>query len=202
MRRATLTALLLAAVVSACGGESQPSASDKWKRHAIRDTTASVALPEQWKVLDEFDPQTITDFTKENEQFAPYVEPLLRNELFKLFALDPEIQDAFATNLNVIAAPVNEPLRDWVRRENEKTRPVAVPGSLETTYVRTPAGEAARVSWLLELTSGGEKKKVRSLQYMFRQDSAGYILTYSTLPSLAAKYDPTFEKSAQSFEIN
>lgn len=36
---------------------------------------------------------------------------------------------------------------------------------------------ATLTALLLELTSGGEKKNVRSLQYMFRQDGAGYILT-------------------------
>ena len=52
MRRAILTAFLLVTVVSACGGESQPSASGKWTRHEIRDSSASVAVPEEWKVID------------------------------------------------------------------------------------------------------------------------------------------------------
>ena len=114
MRRAILTAFVLVAVVSACGGESQPSASGKWARHDIRDTTASVSLPEEWKVIKDFDPQTIAEFTKDNEKFAPYVEPLLRNDVIKLFAIDPAVHEEFATNLNVIAAPVDMPLRQWV----------------------------------------------------------------------------------------
>ena len=200
MRRAILITLGLVAFVTACGGgRSEPSASGEWTRHDIRDTNASIAVPKEWKALENFDEQTISDFTKENEEFAPYVEPLVRNDFFKLFALDPDVEEEFATNLNVIAAPVSVPLRDWVASQNASTRPVAVPGSLRTTYVRTPAGNAARVSWLLELNSGGEKKIVRSLQYMFRQGEAGYILTFSTLPSQATKYDPTFKKSAESF---
>jgi hypothetical protein len=202
VRRAILISLGIVALVTGCGGGgSEPSASGEWTRHDIRDSNASVALPAEWKALEDFDEQTLSDFTKENEKFAPYVEPLLRNDVFKLFALDPDIEEAFATNLNVVAAPVEMPLRDWVARENASTRRVAVPGSLRTSYVRTPAGEAARVSWLLELNSGGEKKTVRSVQYMFQEAGSGYVLTFSTLPSLATKYEPTFRKSAESFRL-
>jgi hypothetical protein len=202
VRRAILISLGIVALVTGCGGgSSEPSASGEWARHDIRDTNASVALPAEWKALEDFDEQTLSDFTKENEKFAPYVEPLLRNDVFKLFALDPDIEEAFATNLNVIVAPVGMSLRDWVARENASTRRVAVPGSLRTSYVTTPAGEAARVSWLLELNSGGEKKTVRSVQYMFQDAGSGYVLTFSTLPSLAPKYEPTFRKSAESFRL-
>ena len=202
MRRAILTAILLVAAVSACGGESEPSASGKWARHDVRDTSASIALPEEWKVIQDFDAKTIQDFTKENEKFAPYVEPLVRNDVFKLFAIDPDIQEQFATNLNVIAAPVSMPLRQWVEQENATTRRVAVPGSLRTTYIQTPEGEAAKVSWLLEVNSGGDKRQVRSNQYLFQQDDAGYVVTFSTLPMLATKYEPTFDKSARSFRVD
>lgn len=202
MRRAILISLGIVALVTGCGGGgSEPSASGEWTRHDIRDSNASVALPTEWKALEDFDEQTLSDFTKENEKFAPYVEPLLRNDVFKLFALDPDIEEAFATNLNVIVAPVDMPLRDWVARENASTRRVAVPGSLRTSYVTTPAGEAARVSWLLELNSGGEKKTIRSVQYMFQDAGGGYVLTFSTLPSLTTKYEPTFRKSAESFRL-
>ena len=202
MRRAILISLGIVALVTGCGGGgSEPAASGEWTRHDIRDSNASVSLPAEWKALEDFDEQTLSDFTKENEEFAPYVEPLLRNDVFKLFALDPHIEEAFATNLNVIAAPLGMPLRDWVARDTASTRRVAVPGSLRTKYVRTPAGEAARVSWLLELSSGGEKKTVRTLQYMFQDEGNGYVLTYSTLPSLAARYEPTFKKSAESFRL-
>jgi hypothetical protein len=200
VRRAILISLGILAFVTGCGGGgSEPSASGEWTRHDIRDTNASIAVPEEWKVLEDFDEQTISDFTKENEKFAPYVEPLLRNDVFKLFALDPDVQEAFATNLNVIAAPVSLPLRRWVERENASTRRVAVPGSVRSTIVQTPAGKAARVSWLLDVQSGGEKKTVRSLQYLFREGNAGYILTFSTLPSQASKYEATFKKAAESF---
>jgi hypothetical protein len=202
VRRAILISLATVAFVTACGGGgSEPSASGEWARHDIRDSNATIALPAEWKVLDDFDAETISDFTEENEKFAPYVEPLIRNDVFKLFALDPDIQEAFATNLNVIVAPVPVSLRDWVARENASTRRLAVPGSLRTSYIRTPAGEAARISWLLELNSGGEKRTVRSLQYMFQDAGRGYVLTFSTLPSLATKYDATFRKSAESFRL-
>jgi hypothetical protein len=203
VRRAILISLATVAFVTACGGGgSEPPASGEWTRHDIRDSNATIALPAEWKVLDDFDAETISDFTEENEKFAPYVEPLIRNDVFKLFALDPDIEEAFATNLNVIVAPVPVSLRDWVARENASTRRLAVPGSLRTSYIRTPAGEAARISWLLELNSGGEKRTVRSLQYMFQDAGRGYVLTFSTLPSLATKYDATFRKSAESFRLS
>jgi hypothetical protein len=202
VRRAILTALVLAAVASACGGESEPSASSNWKRYDVRDSNASIALPEEWKVIKDFDVESIADFTKENEKFAPYVKPLLRNEVFKLWAFDPEIQDKFATNLNIIVAPVSMPLRRWVEQENATTRRLAVRGSMRTEYIQTPEGEAAQSSWLLEVNSGGEKRRVRSRQYLFQQDRTGYVVTFSTLPSLATKYEPTFSKSARSFQID
>ena len=76
MRRAFLISVAVVAFVTGCGGGgSEPSASGEWTRHDIRDSSASIALPEEWKVLEDFDPETISDFTKENEKFAPYVEP-------------------------------------------------------------------------------------------------------------------------------
>jgi hypothetical protein len=93
------------------------------------------------------------------------------------------------------------PLRRWVAQENASTKRLAVPNSLRTRYIKTPEGDAANVTWLLELNSGGEKKRVRSQQYMFQQDGTGYVLTFSTLPELATKYEPTFTKSAQSFQV-
>jgi hypothetical protein len=202
VRRAILTAFVLATFVSACGGESQPSAGGKWARHDVRDSSASVALPEEWKVMKDFDEESIADFTKENEKFAPYVEPLLRNDVFKLFAIDPDIQEEFATNMNVIVSPVDQPLIEWVERESVTARRIAVPGSLKSSYVQTPEGEAAKLEWLVDLKSGGETRRMRSLQYLFQRDGTGYVLTFSTLPSLATKYDPTFTKSARSFQID
>jgi hypothetical protein len=202
VRRAILIAFLLFAVVSACGGESQPSASGNWARHDVRDSSASIAVPEEWKVIKDFDPAAISDFTKENEKFAPYVEPLVRNDVFKLFAIDPNIQEQFATNLNVIVSPVNLPLHQWVEGESQTARRIAVPGSLKKSYVQTPEGEAGKLEWLVDLKSGGETRQMRSLQYLFQKDDAGYVLTYSTLPSLATRYEPTFTKSARSFEID
>jgi hypothetical protein len=202
VRRAILISIALVAFVTGCGGGGDESkASGDWTRHDIRDSSASIALPKEWKVLENFDAKTISDFTKENKNFAPYVDPLIRNDVFKLFALDPDIEEAFATNLNVIVAPVVVPLRDWVARENASTRQLAVPGSLRTTYVRTPAGEAARNSWLLEIKSGGETKTVSSLQFLFQKGNSGYVLSFSTLPSLATKYEDTFTKAADSFRI-
>ena len=202
MRRAILTALLLAAVVSACGGESQPSASGNWTRHDVRDTTASVALPEEWKVIRDFDKASIEDFTKENEKFAPYVEPLLQNDVFKLWAVDPDIQDEFATNLNVVVTPVNKPLIEWVESETVTARQIAVPGSLKSRYVQTPAGEAAKLEWLVDLKTGGGTKQMRAVQYLFEKDGVGYVLSFSTLPDLATTYEPTFTKSAKSFRYS
>jgi hypothetical protein len=201
VRRAILTALLLVAVVSACGGESEPSANGKWARHDVPDSSASIALPEEWKVIEDFDAESIADLSEENKKLAPYIEPLIRNDVFKLFAIDPNIQQAFATNVNIIVAPVSLPLRRWVAQETATTRRLSVPGSLRTTYIQTPQGEAAKLSWLLELNSDGEKRRVASLQYLFQQDDTGYVLTFSTLPSLATRYSPTFSKSAHSFQI-
>jgi hypothetical protein len=203
VRRAILIAFVLAAFVSACGGgESQPSASGKWTRHDVRDSDASITLPEEWKVLKDFDAESIADLSEENERLAPYVEPLLRNDVFKLFAMDPNIQESFATNVNIIVAPVSMPLRRWVEQENATTRRLAVPGSMRTKYIQTQEGEAAQSSWLLELNSRGEKRRVRTRQYLFQQDGTGYVVTFSTLPSLATKYEPTFTKSARSFQID
>jgi hypothetical protein len=203
VRRAILTAFALAAFVSACGGgESQPSASGKWTRHDVRDTSASIALPEEWKVIRDFDPASIADFTEENEKFAPYVEPLLRNDVFKLWAVDPDIQDKFATNLNIVVSPVNQPLIEWVEGETVTARRIAVPGSLKSSYIQTPAGKAAKLDWLVELKTGGETRQMRAMQYLFQKDGAGYVLSFSTLPSLATKYEPTFSKSARSFQID
>jgi hypothetical protein len=202
VRRAILTALLLAAVVSACGGESEPSASGEWKRHDVRDSSASITLPGEWKVIKDFDPESLADVKEENPRLAPFLEALTQNDVVKLFAIDPDVQDEFATNLNVIVAPVSMPLRQWVTREDATSRRLAVPGSLRTTYIQTPEGEAAKSTWLLEINSDGEKRQVQSRQYFFKRGENGYVLTFSTLPSFAAKYEPTFTRSARSLQID
>lgn len=161
MRRAILISLGIVALVTGCGGgSSEPSASGEWTRHDIRDGNASVALPAEWKALEDFDAKTIENLIKEDERVAPYVDALVDNDAFKLWALDPDIREAFATNLNVIVAPVGVPLRDWVTRENASTKRLAVRGSLKSTFVRTPAGEAARITccWTSTTTGGGSAR--------------------------------------------
>ena len=64
------------------------------------------------------------------------------------------------------------------------------------------AGEAAKFEFLVDLRTGGESKQMRATQYLFQKDGAGYVLSFSTLPSLATKYDPTFTKSAKSFRFS
>ena len=89
-----------------------------------------------------------------------------------------------------------------MKRENASTRPVAVPGIAGDDLHHDARGQGSARVVAARADLGRREEDVRSLQYMFRQDGAGYILTYSTLPPLATKYAPTFEKSAQSFEVN
>ena len=199
MRRAIAIVIVLASFVAGCGGAK--SSSGEWKRHDVPEGNASILLPPKWEVLDDFDPETISDFTEENAEFAPYVEQLIENDVFKLFAIDPDIRDEFATNVNVIVVPVNVPLREWVAQENPATERIAVPGSLQSTFVGTPGGEAARSSWLLEIQSKGQMRTVRSFQFLFRHESNGYVFTFSTLPEHAARYEATFTRAAQSIRF-
>ncbi len=201
MRLRLVLVLALAAAVGGCG-DSQ-SSGGSWLRHDIPEGGSSVSLPSDWKVLSDFDAKTIADFSKESPQYARFVKPLAENDAFKLFAIDPHIEKAFATNLNVIVAPVNVPLREWVTKENMTTRGLAVDGSLRSTFVRLPAGPAGRVSWQFELRSGAKSRTTSEiLQFLLRHDNEGYVLTYTTLPSLAAKHRPTFIRSARSFRFD
>jgi len=203
MRVRVLSLLVLALLVAACGEHEKTGSKSGWTRHAVADGRFSVETPASWKTLTNIDPKKLEKLAGPPE-LAPYAQALIRNKAIKLISLDPAIQDDFSSNLNVIVSPLNSTvtLAGWIEAENRVTRRVAVPGSLRTTYVELPAGQAARVTWELQANAGDGNARIASLQFLFLHNGNGYVLTYTTLPQLTEQYRATFARSARSFRFD
>lgn len=212
-RRAKLAALLAAALAAAgCGGGGEESGSAagggaNTKVHDVAAHDFSIALPDDWRAIEAeevFGQEAVDEFAQDNPDAARYFREIAENELIKFFAFDPDVEEDFATNVNVIVSAVSDvpSFEEWSRlviEEAEKvpTRVSAVKHSRE----ELPAGEALRLEYRNEFRSGDSAKTVTSVQYVFVGEKSSYIVTFSTLPDQEAAYEPTFRAAAESFRF-
>ena len=135
-------------------------------------------------------------------QHRPRMQPILdamsdADSPFKLVAADPDVDDGFATNLNVV---VEEP--PGLTRQQYFDAGSAQLESLGITEfdeerVSLPAGEALRSTFEHSLGD----RPLAAVQYVLFENGTGYTLTYTTLPGTLESRLAGFEESARSFRI-
>ncbi len=205
-----LTALLLAG----CGGTDDSTGVETRATSAgsttydVASAGFSVAVPEPWRTIsaDEFsDGGEWESVVTETPALAPYAEAFQGpDSVLKFAAVDPSVQDEFATNLNVI---VEELSSDATLEEYEEAfisqleQLPNVVGAIDRQRVELPAGPALRASYRLTLLTSGKTWTVSTRQYALVDDGRAFVLTYTTLPAQATAYDDTFTRSAESLRL-
>ena len=202
-------ALLVLVALAACGGgddepdAGEPQQTGKAEGFAAYEVPSSgfmISVPEEWKAtsIDEvIDEGALEELRAEDSALADQVERFAQpGSPVKFVGLDPDVQDDFATNVNVYV----EETPAGVTRDQYFDASVGqiteALGAPEQEPVTLPAGQALRLTYEQEIGSGPQ---LALLQYLLFENETGYVITYTTLPDRSAEYAETFEASAQSF---
>jgi hypothetical protein len=206
MRRSlVLLALgLAAAVLAGSAAGAQQSGAVDFERHAVPGHGMSLTVPAPWVVVDSRLPQSVVDrLSRENPRLAPFLVGLSQpGSPIRFIALDPEVRDSFATNVNVVVVPVsgNLSLSQYQNALASELRTVAAK-SLQKSLVTVGGVRAVRLNYRFQL-SLGRTFTVQTLQYAFLRSGKSIVVTYTTLPSHAARYRATFKRSAGSIRFS
>jgi hypothetical protein len=198
---------LAVAVVAAVVGVSlvaTAAAAERFKRHAVPGQGLSLAVPATWVAVDASLPDAaIERLRRDNPKLAPYLGQLTGpNSAAKFLALDPAVRDGFATNVNVVVAPIPsvpfDVYRTAIVREIQ-----GIVGSTKVDHrpVTIDGVRGVRISYPFRITVG-RTYTVSTLQYAFPRPGNSVVVTYTTLPRSKARYASTFARSAASIRFS
>jgi len=170
----------------------------------------NLGLPPGWRSVSTTNVDTAFNELKgANPELAAMVRDQLGSSLsrlIKLLAFDvnsPTLAEEFATNLNVIAAPLEDGVTFDQFLEQDVTQIGGVhgitKGAIDTQRLTLPAGESALIHAQLTLNGPGGPQLTSISQYLLLRGSIGYILSFTTLPSNLAAYAPLFDEIARTF---
>ena len=202
MHRAWLT---LAVVVTATIGVGSAVAAESLRRHVVPGQGLSLAVPTSWVATDRGVTAAAVDrLARENPKLAPFVRALGGpNSPMMFIALDRAVRDGFATNVNVVVVPAPSGISFAQYRQALATelRSLVVGGKIDDSVVTVDGSRALRAAYRLRLTLAGRSVTVQTLQYAFLRPGRSVVVTYTTLPRLAAAYAATFRRSAASIRF-
>jgi hypothetical protein len=179
-------------------------AADRYKRHAVSGQGVSLSVPASWVAVSASLPAAAIDrLRRENPKLAPYLGQLTGpNSAAKFLALDPAVRNGFATNVNVVVAPIPtvsfDVFRAAIVREIQ-----GIVGSAKVDHrpVTVAGVRGVRISYPFRITVG-RTYTVATLQYAFPRPGKSVVVTYTTLPASKARYAPTFARSAASIRFS
>jgi hypothetical protein len=195
-----LAVLLALLALAACGGgDDEPEAqepqmtgeADGLAAYAVESGGFTLSVPKEWKAanVDEIlDDNALDELREEDPELARQIEAFAE--------LDPDVQDDFATNVNVYVEEVPAGVtRDQYFDASVENITEAL-GAPEQERVTLPAGEALRLAYEQEIPSG---RRLALLQYLLFERETGFVITYTTLSDRSSGYAETFEASARTF---
>jgi len=181
-----------------------------WTRHTIRAAGFRIDLPPGW------DPVSTTsvdaaynELKTANPQLAELVRGQLgtsMSRLIKFLAFDtksPTLVEDFATNMNVVVAPLGSASSFSAFLEQTLQQLQGVPGTSDVRAQRgtLPAGESARVRASVSIGSGASAVQYATVQYLLVRGSTGYVISFATLPGQVELYLPQFEEVAKTLRF-
>ena len=200
VRRIVVVLLLGALAVSLV---ATAGAADRFKRHAVRGQGVSLAVPGSWVAVDAALPAAaIERLARENPKLAPYLGQLSGpSSAAKFLALDPAVQGGFATNVNVVVAPIPSVSFEVYRAALvQEIRSILGSTKVDHRPVTIAGARGVRLSYPFRLTVG-RTYTVSTLQYAFPRAGKSVVVTYTTLPRLKSRYAQTFARSAASIRF-
>lgn len=193
----------VAAGVVAASLVATADAAERLKRHSVPGQGLSLAVPASWIAVNATLPDTaIERLRRENPKLAPYLGQLSGpSSAAKFLALDPAVQTGFATNVNVVVAPIPSVTFDVFRAAivNE-IRSLVGSAKVDHRPVTINGARGVRIAYPFRITVG-RTYTVSTLQYAFPRPGKSVVVTYTTLPRLKARYAPTFARSAASIRF-
>lgn len=203
MRRLVIVAVAAATLVTALGAPASPVAD---RTHRVPAADLRLALPGTWKALNAksvFNDQALAEAVEANPNLQGIIAQLASpSSPVKFFAIDPKLRDRFATNVNVVVAPLPRRMSqaEFLRGA------VSSYGALEIrnerfASVRLPAGQAVQAILQLRFGTPSGKRWVSVRQYSFMHDGSAVTVTYTTLPEAERGYRPAFVASARSIRF-
>jgi hypothetical protein len=197
-----IAVLLAALVVGAAAVVSAPGA-ESFRRHAVPGHGISLSVPASWVASKRgLSPAVVEQMARENPKLAPFIRGLGGSSSpMKFIALNPTVQNGFATNVNVVVVPVQPGITfEQYRQALVAELRAIVTGNIQQSVATIAGAQALRVSYRLRL-SVGRVVTVQTLQYAFLRPGRSVVVTYTTLPGLASSYAATFRKSAASIRF-
>jgi hypothetical protein len=205
--RKLVVVITLLALAAAPAGAGQ---GDTWARH--KGQGFSVQLPASWADATKDRARLLAETRRlygDDPELAATMDRLLAagnaNVAVKMIAFDlapSSLRSGFATNLNVVRERTPLPLAVW-RQEALKALSAMsfVVQPIWSQTVKLPAGKAVLLTYRARFTLGGKRVDTAITQYAFVGNGSAIVLTYTTLPRLAAGYRATFERSARSYRL-
>ena len=202
VRRTALALLALLLTVALAGSAL---AANRFARHTVLGQGLSLAVPASWVVADSRLPDDVIErLSRENPQLEPFMRGLRGpNAQTKFIALDPAIRDRFATNVNVVVVPFQGAITfaQYRRALATELRAVLQGAKVEEAVVTIHGARALRVRYRLRLQLG-RAFTVQALQYAFLRKGRSVVVTYTTLPQHAPRYEQVFATSAASIRFS
>jgi hypothetical protein len=127
-------------------------------------------------------------------------QPVNNQDSLSLLTLaDSKATGGFKTNANVLVASGrnNRSYDQWVQDLAAQAKYIAS-GPVSTRVLAEPAGKTVWLAYRATTKSG---KVLSFQQFVFDGTGSGYVVTFTTLPSLEKKYAATFAKAATSFKL-
>jgi len=203
-RPATLVAALLALLAATSAEAAAPLV-----RHAVPGLGFSIGVPSTWKAIDyrEVATSDVADrLAKENPNLRQLIQAIRDPKSgVRFFAADPSAVNGFATNLNVVVEKVPEGVTAAVYANaafSQLSRVSNVIRPIRRQEIKLPAGPSARLRYGLRFSLGGKQIVVAITQYALVRGTQAFVVTYTTLPTRAAKLSTLFEASARSIRLS
>jgi uncharacterized membrane protein YfcA len=195
----------LLALVSVAGALAGTAAgAQRFERHVVPAQGLSLAVPAPWVVVDSRLPKEVVQrLSRENPRLAPFLSGLSQpGSPITFIALDPVVRSGFATNVNVVVVPLSGSLT-FAQYQQALVSELRTVGAknMQKSVVTIGGVRAARLSYRFQLRLG-KTFTVQTLQYAFLRSGRSVVVTYTTLPSHAARYEPTFKRSAASIRFS
>jgi hypothetical protein len=189
---------------TAAPGQNVPSG---FVVHSVPAQHFRVALPADWSVLDATKVLSSTGanrFSKRNPSIARAVAQMGRpGSPIKLAAFDlKHTQSSFTTNASVIKLQVQAPLQRVADDNAHEIQRASdyVNGSMHRRTQRIAAGNAQELRYENVLRGPHGPITFAIDQYFVASGRTLYVLTFTTLAQLQARYAPTFAAAARTFD--
>jgi hypothetical protein len=180
--RVVLSAVVAVAMTFALGATAladvSTAAPDGFRNVKVKAAGFKIAIPEEWETVNLTKADADELFAELREQ-APELSAQLPSDVSDLiaqnavlFAIDPEAEDGFASNLNVLEVPgvSDDPTIDDVRGQFE-----SIADEVEFEETELDGKPAVRTDYVLAV--GGSE--VRGVQYVVLGPNGGLVFTFT-----------------------